>query len=52
MPMIPFPGQAETFSLFWPWYGNYGVFRAFDPTESDKEGTYTTLWFDKSKYTG
>lgn len=52
MPMIPFPGQAESFTLFWPWAANTGVFRAFDPTESDKEGTYTKLWFDKSKYTG
>ncbi len=52
MPMVPYPGQAESFRLFWPWFGNFGVFRAFDPTESDKEGTYTKLWFDKSKFTG
>ena len=50
MPMMPYPGQAETFSLFWPWIGNYGVFRAWD-AEAGREGTETTLWFDKSKYT-
>lgn len=51
MPMIPYPGQANTFSLFWPWVGNYGVFRAWD-TESGRDRTETALWFDKSKYTG
>lgn len=51
MPMLPFPGQSPTFSLFWPWIGNYGVFRAWD-TESGREATETKYWFDKSKYTG
>jgi ABC-type transport system substrate-binding protein len=50
MPMIPYPGQAETFSLFWPWIGNYGVYRAWD-SEAGRETSETTLWFDKSKYT-
>ena len=51
MPMIPYPGQSPAFSLFWPWVGNYGVFRAWD-TESGRDTTETKLWFDKSKYTG
>ncbi len=51
MPMLPYPGQAETFSLFWPWVGNYGVYRAWD-SEAGRERTETKLWFDKSKYTG
>ena len=51
MPMIPYPGQANTFSLFWPWVGNYGVSRAWDG-ESGRDRTETSLWFDKSKYTG
>lgn len=51
MPMVPYPGQANTFSLAWPWLGNYGVYRAWD-TEAGRETTETKLWFDKSKYTG
>ena len=51
MPVIPYPGQSPSFSLFWPWVGNYGVFRAWD-TESGRDTTETKLWFDKSKYTG
>lgn len=51
MPMIPYPGQANTFTAFWPWAANIGVFRAWD-AEAAQEGTNTKLWFDKSKYTG
>ncbi|MBK6317293.1 MAG: ABC transporter substrate-binding protein [Dehalococcoidia bacterium] len=51
MIMIPYPGQSPAFSLFWPWIGNAGVFRAWD-AESGRDTTETKLWFDKSKYTG
>jgi len=51
MPMIPYPGQANTFSATWPWVGNLGVFRAWD-AESGREAVQTKTWFDKSKYTG
>lgn len=51
MPMIPYPGQANTFALFWPWLGNYGVFRSWD-AESTRDTTEPHLWFDESKYTG
>lgn len=51
MPVIPYPGQSPTFSLFWPWIGNAGVFRSWDG-ESARNTNETKLWFDKSKYTG
>lgn len=51
MPMVPYPGQANTFSLAWPWIGNWAVNRAWD-TESDRQSVETRLWFDKSKFTG
>ncbi|HNM78839.1 MAG TPA: ABC transporter substrate-binding protein [Tepidiformaceae bacterium] len=51
MILIPYPGQSPAFSLFWPWIGNAGVFRAWD-AESGRDTTETKLWFDKSKYTG
>ena len=51
MIMIPYPGQASTFTLVWPWVGNYGVFRPWD-AESQWQNIETTRWFDKSKYTG
>jgi peptide/nickel transport system substrate-binding protein len=51
MPVIPYPGQSPAFSLFWPWIGNNGVFRAWD-AESGRETTETKLWFDQSKFTG
>lgn len=51
MPLIPYPGQSPTFSLFWPWIGNAGVFRSWDG-ESARNTNETKLWFDKSKYTG
>jgi ABC-type transport system substrate-binding protein len=51
MIMIPYPGQSPAFSVFWPWIGNSGVFRAWD-TESGRDTTETKLWFDKSKFTG
>ncbi len=51
MPQILFPGLANSFSLTWPWYGNAGVWRAWD-SESDVSVTAPHVWFDKSKYTG
>ena len=51
MLMIPFPGQAETFTLSWPWTGNFGVWRAWDAENAADETTIYT-WFDKAKFTG
>ncbi len=51
MHVMPWPGQSPGFSLFWPWIGNAGVFRAWD-TESSRDTVSTSVWFDKSKYTG
>lgn len=51
MPTVPFPGLASTFSFAWPWYGNYGVFRAWDG-ESARFSAAEHIWFDKSKFTG
>ena len=51
MPLIPYPGQSPAFTLFWPWIGNAGVFRAWD-TESGRSNIQPRFWFDKSKYTG
>jgi ABC-type transport system substrate-binding protein len=51
MPQVLFPGQANSFSLTWPWYGNAGVWRAWD-AESDVSVTAPHVWYDKSKYTG
>lgn len=51
MPTVPFPGVANTFTFAWPWYGNYGVHRAWD-TESARFSAAEHIWFDKSRYTG
>lgn len=51
MPTVPFPGVANTFTFAWPWWGNYGVHRAWD-TESARFSAAEHTWFDKSKYTG
>jgi ABC-type transport system substrate-binding protein len=51
MPIIPFPGQASTFTLYWPWAGNAGVFRDWDG-ESARFQHPLHLWYDKSKYSG
>jgi len=51
MPSISYPGQSPNFTLFWPWIGNQGVFRAWD-AESGRSNIDTTRWFDRSKYTG
>lgn len=51
MPWMHFPGKANSFNLSWPWYGNVGVFRAWD-AESDISATAPHVWYDKSKYTG
>ncbi|MGI8552184.1 MAG: ABC transporter substrate-binding protein [Dehalococcoidia bacterium] len=52
MPLVPFPGQANTFTMYWPWVRNWGVFRAFAGLEGTPQESYPHLWFDKSKYTG
>lgn len=49
--MVPFPGQATTYSLYWPWIGNVGVYRAYQ-AETSPDETLPMLWFDKSKFTG
>jgi peptide/nickel transport system substrate-binding protein len=49
--VLPFPGQAQQYSLAWPWVGNYGAIRAFGGSEAPAE-EYVHWWFDKSKYTG
>lgn len=51
VPWLHFPGKASSFSLTWPWYGNIGVFRAWDG-ESDISATAPHVWYDKSKFTG
>jgi peptide/nickel transport system substrate-binding protein len=51
MYMVPWPGQATTFTQFWPWVSNRGVYRAW-LAESYPQETAVTWWFDKSKYTG
>jgi len=51
MLMIPYPGQAETFTLSWPWTGNFGVWRAWDD-ENAADETTIYRWFDKAKFTG
>lgn len=51
MPTVPFPGLASTFTFAWPWFGNYGVHRAWDG-ESARFSAAEHVWFDKSKYTG
>jgi ABC-type transport system substrate-binding protein len=45
-----FPGQAETFTLAWPWLQNVGVYRFWLDGWADETAIY--YWFDKSKYTG
>jgi ABC-type transport system substrate-binding protein len=50
MTCVPFPGQAETFSLAWPWLSNFGVYRYWLDGWADE--SYPYLWFDKSKFTG
>jgi peptide/nickel transport system substrate-binding protein len=43
MYVLPYPGQANTFSIAWPWVGNFGTFTSRG-TNAD-----TYLWLDKSK---
>jgi hypothetical protein len=43
MYLVPYPGNASTFSLGWPWAGNFGTFSAISGS------TDYNLWFDKSK---
>ena len=46
-------GQAETFSLAWPWLGNFGVYRPWITTDnSASEESFPYAWFDKTKFTG
>jgi peptide/nickel transport system substrate-binding protein len=48
---VPWPGQASSFTLYWPWVGNRGVYRTYiAEVFPQEEGIY--WWFDKSKYTG
>lgn len=43
MYLLPYPGNANTFSIGWPWAGNFGTFT----TRGLNTDTY--LWLDKSK---
>lgn len=53
MTTVSFPGQAETFSLSWPWFGNFGVYRPWISTDNyAADETLIYNWFDKSKFTG
>jgi len=50
MVIVPFPGQATTFGLYWPWYGNGGYFQTAGGGVAPQE-TRTLEWYDKSKDT-
>jgi ABC-type transport system substrate-binding protein len=50
MTAVPFPGQAETFTLQWPWLSNFGAYRIWLDGDADESLIYR--WFDKSKFTG
>jgi ABC-type transport system substrate-binding protein len=50
MPFIPYsmPSGTGSFSLAWPWYGNYGVFKTYG-TFTDASDWYPRVWHDKAK---
>ena len=52
MPFIPYsmPSGTGQFSLAWPFYGNYGVFKTYG-TFTDPADWYPKVWLDKSKET-
>lgn len=48
MPCMLFPGLATSFSFYWPWMGNHGVFKTFSG-DGDAPDTLVNVWYDKSK---
>jgi peptide/nickel transport system substrate-binding protein len=50
MPCMLFPGLATSFSFYWPWMGNHGVFKTFSG-DGDAPDTLVNVWYDKSKDT-
>lgn len=48
---VPWPGQASTFTLYWPWISNRGTQRSYFAETSPQE-VLQSWWFDKSKFTG
>jgi peptide/nickel transport system substrate-binding protein len=50
MPLVPNPGRASTFTLYWPWMGNAGVHQTW-LTNGNASETFLYYWLDKSKDT-
>jgi ABC-type transport system substrate-binding protein len=50
MVIVPFPGQATTFRLQWPWYGNGGYYEVAGGGVTEQE-LRIDEWYDKSKDT-
>jgi peptide/nickel transport system substrate-binding protein len=44
-------GEALSFNLAWPWFGNRGVYNAYD-AGSEATEQYVHVWYDASKKTG
>ncbi len=50
MPVVPYRVDSPGFSLSWPWVGNAGVYRKYNPSLSaEPTETYINLWYDKSR---
>jgi hypothetical protein len=50
MVIVPFPGNATSFSLAWPWLQNCGWYVVAGGGTAQQE-TMTNWWYDKSKDT-
>jgi ABC-type transport system substrate-binding protein len=48
MPCMLFPGLATSFSFYWPWMGNHGVYKTFSG-DGVAPDTLVNIWYDKSK---
>ena len=49
MPIVAYPGVAETFSLAWPWLENQGAFVPLDYFSNRPSEQYPHYWYNKSK---
>jgi ABC-type transport system substrate-binding protein len=47
MPAVPWPGAANSFSLAWPYFGNYNVFTT--TALAAQTEIWPQYWFDASK---
>jgi ABC-type transport system substrate-binding protein len=49
MLIVPYPGQSRSFTVVWPWVGNFGYFRGYHAYTLPSE-TLIHWWYDKSKH--